>query len=138
MVVLVTIVVAVLVVVVVAVVVAVAVTGVVTVVVTVVVIVVVTVVVVVVVAVVVTVVVTASQAVQKEGRQHWALRPQKPLRLSRDWEEVCVCVCVWGGGREFISIPTRYTVTTRMTALRWAVVGARFISCVGQVTRQCP
>ena len=36
-----------------------------------------------------------------------ALRPQKPLRLIRDWEV---------GGREFLYLtPTRYTVTARMT-----------------------
>ena len=41
-------------------------------------------------------------------RKHWALRPQKPLRLKRDGEV--------GGGLEFLYLtPTRYTVTTRIT-----------------------
>ena len=42
-----------------------------------------------------------------EGRRkHWALRPQKPLRLIRDGE-------VGGSGFLYLT-PTRYTVTTRM------------------------
>ena len=39
-------------------------------------------------------------------RLHWALRPQKPLRLIRDGE-------VWGSRILYLT-PTRYTVTTRM------------------------
>ena len=39
-------------------------------------------------------------------RKHWALRPQKPLRLIRDGE-------VGGSGIWYLT-PTRYTVTTRM------------------------
>ena len=43
-----------------------------------------------------------------DGRKHWALRPQKPLRLIRDGE-------VGGGGSGILYLtPTRYTVTTRM------------------------
>ena len=38
-------------------------------------------------------------------RKHWALRPQKPLRLIRDGE-------VGGLGILYLT-PTRYTVTTR-------------------------
>ena len=39
-------------------------------------------------------------------RKHWALRPQKPLRLIRDGDV---------GGSGFLYLPpTRYTVTTRM------------------------
>ena len=41
-----------------------------------------------------------------KGRKHWALRPQKPLRLIRDGE-------VGGSGILYLT-PTRYTVTTRM------------------------
>ena len=41
------------------------------------------------------------------GRKHWALRPQKPLRLIRDGE-------VGGSGFFLHLTPTRYTVTTRM------------------------
>ena len=41
-------------------------------------------------------------------RKHWALRPQKPLRLIRDGE-------VGGGGAGMLYLTlTRYTVTTRM------------------------
>ena len=47
-------------------------------------------------------------------RKHGALRPQKPLLLIRDGE-------VGGSGILYLR-PTRYTVTTRMTALRWAVM----------------
>ena len=39
-------------------------------------------------------------------RKHWALRPQKPLRLIRDGE-------VGGSGILYLT-PTRYAVTTRM------------------------
>ena len=38
--------------------------------------------------------------------KHWALRPQKLLRLIRDWE-------VGRSGILYLT-PTRYTVTTRM------------------------
>ena len=38
-------------------------------------------------------------------RKHWALRPQKPVRLIRDGE-------VEGLGILYLT-PTRYTVTTR-------------------------
>ena len=47
-----------------------------------------------------------------DGRKHWALRPQKPLRLIRDGE-----VGGGGGSRSLYLTPTRYTVTTRMTML---------------------
>ena len=40
-------------------------------------------------------------------KQHWALRPLKPLRLIRDEE-------VGGSGIFLYLTPTRYTVTTRM------------------------
>ena len=39
-------------------------------------------------------------------KKHWALRPQKPLRLIMDGE-------VWGSEILYLT-PTRYTVTTRM------------------------
>ena len=43
-------------------------------------------------------------------RKHGALRPQKPLRLIRDGEV---------GGLEILYLtPTRYTVTTGMTAFK--------------------
>ena len=43
---------------------------------------------------------------RKKGRKHWALRPQKPLRLIRDGE------VEWFG--ILYLTPTRYTVTTRV------------------------
>ena len=50
----------------------------------------------------------------RKRRKHGAFRPQKALRLIRDGE-------VGGSGILYLT-PTRYTVTTRMTALRRAAV----------------
>ena len=47
-----------------------------------------------------------SQLPGRKERKHWALRPQKPLRLIRDGE-------VGGSGILYLT-PTRYAVTTRM------------------------
>ena len=53
-----------------------------------------------------------------EGNMGLELRPQKPLRLTRDGEV--------GGGREFLYLtPTRYTVTARKTLQ----VGSRMSHC---------
>ena len=51
---------------------------------------------------------TQSRELSEVGkeRKHWALRPQKPLRLIRDGE-------VGGSGILYLT-PTRYAVTTRM------------------------
>ena len=53
----------------------------------------------------------------RKERKHWALRPQKPLRLIRDGE------VGGGGGRNFIS--KTYSLHCHHhnnSALRWAVV----------------
>ena len=49
---------------------------------------------------------TSVQLSVSNERKHWALHPQKPLRLIRDGK-------VGGSGILYLA-PTRYTVTTRM------------------------